>query len=146
MKSVPYRLESKDLLRKKFSTDPDRYYRVELFDKLGFIRRKCVNCDNVFWTLDDSRSICLECEGYTFINNPPVNTPLSYTGAWKLIEKFFVDKGHTSVKRYPVVARWRPDLYFTVASIIDFQRIEGGKVVFDFPANPLIVPQMCLRF
>jgi len=146
MKSVPYRLESKDQLRKKFSADPDRYYRVELFDKLGFIRRKCTNCDNVFWTLDETRLRCPECEGYTFINNPPVHAPLGYTDAWKLIEKFFVDKGHTSVKRYPVVARWRPDLYFTVASIIDFQRIEGGKVVFDFPANPLIVPQMCLRF
>jgi len=70
MKSVPYRLESKDLLRKKFSADPDRYYRVELFDKLGFIRRKCTNCDNVFWTLDETRLRCPECEGYTFINNP----------------------------------------------------------------------------
>ena len=44
------------------------------------------------------------------------------------------------------MARWRPDLYFTVASIIDFQRIEGGKVIFELPANPLVVPQMCLRF
>ena len=27
-----------------------------------------------------------------------------------------------------------------------FQRIESGKVIFDFPFNPLIVPQICLRF
>jgi alanyl-tRNA synthetase len=33
-----------------------------------------------------------------------------------------------------------------VASIIDFQRIEGGKVIFELPTNPLVVPQMCLRF
>ncbi|MEM0117080.1 MAG: alanine--tRNA ligase [Conexivisphaerales archaeon] len=139
-------MPSKEELRKKFSADPDRYYRVQLFDRLGFIRKKCANCDNFFWTLDDDRSLCPECEGYTFIGNAPVSTPLSYVTTWEMIENFFVKNGHTSVKRYPVVARWRPDLYFTVASIIDFQRIEGGKVVFDFPANPLIVPQMCLRF
>ena len=54
--------------------------------------------------------------------------------------------GHTSVSRYPVVCRWRDDLYFTIASIVDFQRIMGSKVVFEFPANPLVVPQTCLRF
>ena len=45
-----------------------------------------------------------------------------------------------------MVARWRPDLYFTIASIVDFQRIEGDKITFEFPENPLIIPQMCLRF
>ncbi|NWJ22388.1 alanine--tRNA ligase, partial [Marine Group I thaumarchaeote] len=54
--------------------------------------------------------------------------------------------GHTSVNRYPVVCRWRDDLYFTIASIVDFQRVMGSKVVFEFPANPLVVPQTCLRF
>ena len=48
--------------------------------------------------------------------------------------------------RYPVVCRWRDDLYFTIASIVDFQRVMGSKVVFEFPANPLVVPQTCLRF
>ena len=71
---------------------------------------------------------------------------LDYAESWMAIEKYFVNNGHTSVSRYPVVARWRPDLYFTIASIVDFQRIEGGKVSFEFPENPLIVPQMCLRF
>ncbi|MBI3622531.1 alanine--tRNA ligase, partial [Candidatus Pacearchaeota archaeon] len=53
---------------------------------------------------------------------------------------------HKSVSRYPVVCRWRDDLYFTIASIVDFQRVMGSKVVFEFPANPLVVPQTCLRF
>ena len=44
------------------------------------------------------------------------------------------------------VCRWRDDLYFTIASIVDFQRVMGSKVVFEFPANPLVVPQTCLRF
>jgi len=37
-------------------------------------------------------------------------------------------------------------LYCTIASVVDFQRIMGSKVVFEFPANPLVVPQTCLRF
>ncbi|MDP2717239.1 MAG: alanine--tRNA ligase-related protein, partial [Candidatus Micrarchaeota archaeon] len=45
-----------------------------------------------------------------------------------------------------VVSRWRDDLPFTIASIVDFQRLEHGKVVFEYPANPLMVPQICLRF
>ena len=57
-----------------------------------------------------------------------------------------MDNGHTSIPRYPVVCRWRDDLYYTIASIVDFQRVAGSKVFFEFPANPLVVPQTCLRF
>ena len=42
--------------------------------------------------------------------------------------------------------RWRDDLYFTIASIVDFQRKAGSKITFEFPSNPLVVPQTCLRF
>jgi len=76
----------------------------------------------------------------------PTAKRFDYTQAWKEVESFFVKNGHTSVSRYPVVCRWRDDLYFTIASIVDFQRIMGSKVVFEFPANPLVVPQTCLRF
>ena len=44
------------------------------------------------------------------------------------------------------MSRWRQDLYFTIASIQDFQRIENGAMSFEYTANPLIVPQTCLRF
>ncbi|MDP3779948.1 MAG: alanine--tRNA ligase-related protein, partial [Nitrosopumilaceae archaeon] len=83
---------------------------------------------------------------YSFIGNPPTKKRFDYTQAWKEVESFFVKNGHTSVNRYPVVCRWRDDLYFTIASIVDFQRVMGSKVVFEFPANPLVVPQTCLRF
>ena len=96
----------------------------------------------------DDREFCPEppCSTYTFLGDPPTKRRIGYVEAWRLIESFFVERGHTSIKRYPVVCRWRPDLYFTVASIVNFQRIEGGRVVFELPANPLIVPQVCLRF
>jgi alanyl-tRNA synthetase len=133
------------VLRRKFSEDYARYYKVALFGQEGFVRRQCTNCGKFIWTASDA-SLCPECEGYTFIGRPPTTVRKDYTSAWASIEKYFVDRGHTSVKRYPVVARWRPDLYFTVASIIDFQRVESGKIIFDLPANPLIVPQVSLRF
>ena len=121
---------------------------MKLFDEEGFVRKKCQNCGKYFWTLDDNRTVCPEkpCQQYEFLGNPPSSRQFNYVEAWKTIENFFRKNGHESIRRYPVVCRWRPDLYFTIASIVDFQRIESGKVVFDFPANPLIVPQMCLRF
>ncbi len=136
---------SKDALIAKFSSDADRYYRVSLFDRLGFIRQVCKVCSAHFWSLT-SRDRCPNCEPYSFIGNPPTSKRLDYIQAWRAIEEFFTRNDHTSVRRYPVVCRWREDLFFTVASIVDFQRIIGGKVVFELPANPLIVPQICLRF
>jgi len=135
-------------LLEKFSSEPDKYYKVSLFDEKGFVRRRCKKCGHFFWTLDPSRDLCPNqpCSDYEFIDNPPTSLREDYVNTWKLIEDFFVKRGHTSIKRYPVVSRWRPDLYFTVASIIDFQRVEGGKIIFDLPANPLIVPQVSLRF
>ena len=140
--------EKKEALKRKFSADYKRYYLVDLFKREGFIRKKCENCGRYFWTLDADRKRCDDppCSPYSFIGDPPTKKKLGMVETWKTIERFFVKNGHASVKRYPVVARWRPDLYFTVASIIDFQRVEAGRVVFQLPTNPLVVPQMCLRF
>lgn len=138
----------KELLKRRFSSDPDKYYRVDLFTNIGFVRKQCPGCGGFFWTLDEKRTHCPEqpCQNYEFLGNPMSTHKLDYTTAWKKIEDFFQKNGHQSIARYPVVCRWRPDLFFTIASIVDFQRIESGKVVFEFPSNPLIVPQMCLRF
>jgi alanyl-tRNA synthetase len=138
----------KEVLQERFSGEYEKYYRVELFERKGFIRKQCTNCGKHFWTLRQDTKICDDstCSPYTFIGDPPTKKRLDYISSWKAVEKFFVKNGHTSVPRYPVVSRWRPDLFFTVASIVDFQRIEAGKVVFELPYNPLVVPQMCLRF
>ena len=140
-------MDKKEIL-KEFSSDPDRYYKVKLFEEQGFVRKSCLKCKRFFWTLDSGRELCPDDadDTYSFIGDPPTTKRFDYTQAWKEVESFFVKNGHTSVSRYPVVCRWRDDLYFTIASIVDFQRIMGSKVVFEFPANPLIVPQTCLRF
>ena len=140
-------MDKKEIL-KEFSSDPDRYYKVKLFEEQGFVRKSCLKCKRFFWTLDSGRELCPDDadDTYSFIGDPPTTKRFDYTQAWKEVESFFVKNGHTSVSRYPVVCRWRDDLYITIASIVDFQRIMGSKVVFEFPANPLVVPQTCLRF
>ena len=140
-------MDKKEILS-KFSTDPERYYNVKLFENEGFERKSCATCKRFYWTIDENRINCPDHsdDTYSFIGNPPTKKRFDYTQAWKEVESFFKKNGHTSVSRYPVVCRWRDDLYFTIASIVDFQRVMGSKVVFEFPANPLIVPQTSLRF
>src|SRR5208283_773926 len=137
---------SKDQLRRDFSKEPKRYYSTKLFDKEGFIRRQCKVCKKFFWTADESRELCgePEHEPYSFISKKPRS--VGYEEFWNKFAGFFKKNGHAIIERYPVVSRWRPDLYFTIASIQDFQRIENGKLSFEYNKNPLIVPQMCMRF
>ena len=140
-------MDKREIL-KEFSTDPEKYYNVKLFQEQGFVRKSCIKCKRFFWTLNANRNLCPDdgTDTYSFIGEPPTAKRFDYTQAWKQVEEFFVKNNHTSISRYPVVCRWRDDLFFTIASIVDFQRVMGSKVVFEFPANPLVVPQTCLRF
>ncbi len=140
-------MNKKEILR-EFSSEPSKYYLVKLFEEQGFTRKSCLKCKRYFWTLDSGRDFCPDDgkDTYSFIGDPPTAKRFDYTQSWKEVESFFIKNGHTSVSRYPVVCRWRDDLYFTIASVVDFQRIMGSKVVFEFPFNPLVVPQTCLRF
>ena len=121
-------------------------YKVNLFREVGFIRKQCVKCGGFFWTLDPDRATCGDpvCEnGYKFIGEQKGNWDYHET-----IERwcsFFEKHGHKRIREYPVVARWRDDITFTIASIADFQPWVVSGVV-DPPANPLVVPQPCLRF
>lgn len=138
---------SKESLKKEFSKDYKKYYEVKLFRQEGFVRKKCATCNAFFWTLDHERKTCPNppCSSYEFIGNP-IGKKMSYLKTWEAIKKFFVKNGHTAVDSYPVVCRWFPGLYFTIASIVAFQRSLNGKTVFEMPANPLVIPQACLRF
>ncbi len=140
-------MKAKDLLRARFCADPEKHYSVDLFKEKGYQRRRC-SCGRWYWTLDPERTTCPEspCQEYEFLGNPPTRRRFGYHQAWKTIEKFFVKEGHASVRRYPVLCRWFPSLYFTAASIVAFYREEYGNVSFEMPANPLVIPQRCLRF
>jgi alanyl-tRNA synthetase len=136
---------SKEALRKKFASEWKKHYRVEFLVEKGFVRKQCKKCGRYFWTLDQERDICADssCVGFGFIGKKTKG--YSYVQTWKAIERYFEKNGHKSIARYPVVARWRDDLYFTNASIIDFQPyVVSGEL--EPIANPLVVPQPCLRF
>ncbi len=139
-------MDPKEVLKQKFSQNYKDYYSVSLFKEKKFVRKQCA-CGVFFWTLDAERQTCpnTTCQQYEFIGDSPTK-PLDYIKTWKTIEKFFTKNGHESIPTYPVVCRWFPGLYFTVASIVAFQRTVAGKTVFEMPANPLVIPQQCLRF
>ena len=137
---------SKDELRGEFAKKPERFYATKTFEDEGFIRKKCTECGKNFWTVDSQRTLCGDSshEAYSFIKDKP--REIGYEEFWYKFADFFEKNGHTAIDKYPVVSRWRQDLYFTIASIQDFQRIENGKMSFEYSANPLVVPQICVRF
>lgn len=121
-------------------------YHVDLFKRKGFERKRCTGCGRTFWTLDSNRSTCGDtpCDEYTFIGNPPTKRKYTLAETEKTFLKFFERHGHKAIKRYPVVARWRDDIFLTIASIADFQPwVTGGLV--PPPANPLVVSQPSIR-
>ncbi|MBN2122174.1 alanine--tRNA ligase [Candidatus Micrarchaeota archaeon] len=137
---------TKDELRRQFSGEWKKHYEVKALREMGFGRYECKKCKRHFWSPIE-RDVCEDssCIGYEFIGNAPSSRKLGYVETWKEIEKYFTKNGHTSIPPYPTVARWRDDLYFTIASINDFQPyVVSGEL--EPPANPLIVPQPCIRF
>ncbi len=145
--------EIKKWIKEKAAREPEKFYPIKTLKDMGFERYTCKFCGRHFWSTtprdfcDDPE--CREKVGelpYGFIGNPPTKLRLDYVDAWKKgWVKIFKEFGHTPIKRYPVVARWRDDVYFVQASIYDFQpHVVSGEV--DPPANPLLVPQFCLRF
>jgi alanyl-tRNA synthetase len=119
---------------------------VELFDREGFTRHTCKFCGKNFWATKETES-CGDSSHteYSFFKDKPKASESTWTSGRSLPHSSR-RTATTEVEKYPVVSRWRQDLYFTIAGIQDFQRIENGKMSFEYPANPLVVPQVCLRF
>ncbi|MHB8606235.1 MAG: alanine--tRNA ligase, partial [Thermoplasmatota archaeon] len=124
----------------------DKEYQLEVFKKNNFTRKQCPSCEKFFWTQDAKRTLCGDppCVEYSFIGAPSTTKPWSLHDMREKFLTFFEGHGHTRVKRYPVVARWRDDIYLTIASIADFQpHVTSGEV--PPPANPLTISQPCIR-
>jgi alanyl-tRNA synthetase len=120
-------------------------YQLDYFKEHGLIRRTCTKCGAAFWTRDPDRSVCGDapCEPYNFIGHP-VFRKHSLDEMREAFLSFFERNGHTRIARFPVAARWRDDIYLTIASIADFQPFVTGGVVPP-PANPLTISQPCIR-
>lgn len=137
----------KQELKKKTDKNPEKYYAINVLKSEGYSRKKCKGCGIYFWTLNND-DVCGEPEcsgGYKFIGNPPTKQKMDFIGVWKSFSSFFKKQGYTPIKRYPTAARWRDDTDFVQASIYDFQPyVVSGEI--EPPANPLVVPQYCVRF
>ncbi len=124
---------------------PDEF-ALSYFREIGFIRRKCPSCGSNYWAAPD-QTTCGEvpCAPYSFIGTPPTKRRYSLAEMRILFMDYFAERGHTRIKPYPIVARWRNDVYLVGASIYDFQPYvtEGTMPP---PANPLVISQPCIRF
>ena len=139
--------EVKKEFKLKASKDYEKFYAVKVLREEGFMRKHC-DCGTYFWTADEKQNTCGDpnCSGgFRFFENNPAKKKLDYIKTWKRFAKLFKKWGYTPIPRYPVTARWRDDTDFVQASIYDFQPfVVSGEV--KPPANPLVVPQFCLRF
>ncbi|MBS7616701.1 alanine--tRNA ligase [Candidatus Bathyarchaeota archaeon] len=128
---------------------PAEEYALPFFKELGYIRKRCPTCGTYFWTLKPEQETCGEaraegCAVYSFIDNPPTKRSYTLREMREAFLSFFERHGHTRIKPYPVVARWRDDIYLTHASIIDFQPYVTEGIAPP-PANPLVIVQPCIR-
>lgn len=137
---------NKNELRTEFGKDWQIHYELPILKEKGFFRQQCKKCGRNFWAIgENKRCANPSCIGYEFIGNPPSNKKLNYVETWEIVKKYFTSHNHGYVAPYPTVARWREDLYFTIASINDFQPyVVNGEL--EPPSNPLIIPQPCIRF
>ncbi|MCX9025997.1 MAG: alanine--tRNA ligase [Candidatus Methanoperedens sp.] len=121
-------------------------YQLDYFKENGFVRKQCPKCGNNFWTRDSETEFCGDppCVSYSFIGAPVFKKEYEISSMREAYLSFFEKHGHTRVKRYPVIARWRDDIYLTIASIADFQPFVTSGLVPP-PANPLTISQPCIR-
>ena len=128
---------------------PAEEYDLPFFRSSGYVRKLCPKCGRYFWTLNSEQQTCGEagsegCATYTFIDNPPTKKAYNLPQMREAFLSFFEKHGHARTKPYPVVARWRDDIYLTHASIIDFQPYVTDGIAPP-PANPLVISQPCIR-
>jgi len=133
-------------LKRRF---PESEYHVPFFDEAGYVRKLCPVCGEHYWTQKPDQPTCGEstpegCAPLTFINNPPTRKSYSLAEMREAFLSFFERHGHERIKPYPVASRWRADLYFTSASIVDFQPYVTNGIIPP-PANPLVISQPCIR-
>ena len=125
----------------------EKEFAVPFFKENGFVRRQCECCKGHFWTQVPDEKFCGDspCVAYSFIGKPPAKKPYSIHDMRELFLSFFEKNGHKRIKPYPVVARWRDDVFLVGASIYDFQPYVTEGMIPP-PANPLVVSQPSIRY
>jgi len=125
----------------------EKEFAVSFFKENGFVRKKCLSCGSHFWTQQADQTLCGDspCVEYSFIGKSPANRAYSVHEMRELFLSFFEKNGHKRIRPYPIVARWRNDVFLVGASIYDFQPYVTEGMIPP-PANPLVVSQPSVRF
>lgn len=125
----------------------EKEFAVPFFKENGFVRKQCECCKAYFWTQRPDEKYCGDspCVEYSFIGKSPAKRPYSVHDMRELFLSFFEKNGHTRIRPYPIVARWRDDVFLVGASIYDFQPYVTEGMIPP-PANPLVVSQPSIRF
>ena len=144
---MDFQKQIKKQLIEEASSNPQSYFPVRMLEHFGFERQKCKKCSVYFWT-SVKREICgdITCVGkYSFIRRSLCKKKFEFAEVYEEFRKFMEKRGYLHIESYPIVARFRDDLDFTIASIIGFQPFVTKGTV-EPQSNQLIVPQNCLRF
>jgi alanyl-tRNA synthetase len=112
----------------------------------GYQRYKCKVCGEHFWSRIP-REACPDrpCSKYEFLYKKYERIrPLNVQEVREKFINFLKNRGHGVVDPYPVLAKWRNDLYLTIASIVVFQP-EATDGLIEPPHNPLVIIQPSIR-
>ncbi|MCX8186331.1 MAG: alanine--tRNA ligase [Sulfolobales archaeon] len=119
--------------------------RIDFLPSSGYRKYTCKVCGSDFWSMTP-RNTCndVPCSEYNFFSVDIRSPKLNSLQARNKFLNFFAKLNHAVIEPKPVVARWREDLYLTIASIVVFQpHVTSGNV--PPPANPLVIAQPCIR-
>jgi len=124
----------------------DMSVNLKFFRDHNYERMQCPACFGWYWGIRGVHARCGDtpCVEYSFIGTPKTKERFDVGSMRERYLSFFEKRGHTRVGRYPVIARWRDDVFLVNASIYDFQpHVTSGQV--PPPANPLTISQPCIR-
>lgn len=80
--------EIKKKYRKEFQNNYEKYFPVNFFKSINFVRNQCEKCQNFFWNINPDRKVCGDsnCVGkYNFIgrkNHIDPSKKFSLADAW----------------------------------------------------------------
>lgn len=126
---------------------PQEIYENAFFLNHGFVRKLCPGSQEYFWTQDPERVYSGVQPGvkYTFIGKRVFTEAYTVRSLRERAVAWFASQGHAPMGSYPVLASlWRDDLLFNSASICDFQPYVIERQLKP-QANPVVVPQKCVR-
>ncbi len=122
-------------------------FKLNFFTENKFKRQICKVCKGGFWSLEE-RENCGDpaCgAGYDFIGHPIIPKKYDWQTMRSKFLSWFEKQKHDVIGRYPVVSRWKPDTFYTGASIYCFQPWVLNRTI-EPPANPLVMSQPSVRF